>query len=140
MVQKKKTTAVTTRQELQLERRVEELLAKLEQMNRSNGMGGEAMLKLVNLTFDTPARLLPELTFIPKASVLTLSIMMMREVAIDRPIDPDTGKPMRLSKCWRIFWMQLNRSIGRHHVEDAVKLAETQQMKEEEQPEEPKEW
>lgn len=132
---KGKTTALAKREEVALIEQVAEMARKLEELMQSGRLAGEALLKLVNVGFDTPDRLLPELTEIPRAAVLPLSIQMMREQAIDRPIDPDTGKLMRLSKIWRICYMKCMRSVGRRHLMQLTLLAEGQLTKEAEKAE-----
>lgn len=130
--EQRKTTALTTRDDGDVRKALTELSARVDEVAQSNRLGGEAQLKLVNIVFDTPEDKLPELTFILKGTVFPLSIMMMREKAINRPIDKSTGLPMSLAKIWRLAYMQLMRSIGRHQVDAGVKLAEVQQPEKEE--------
>lgn len=117
---KEKTTALAT-----TERRDEATI----------DVSGEALLKLVNLLFDTPPHLLHQLTELSRASVLSMSIMMMREKAINRPRD-ENGKLLPLSRLWREDFMGCMRSVGRRHFMVGSTLAEGQLAKEEEKAEE----
>jgi len=90
-----------------------------------------ALLRLVNLCFDTETGIeeltgkdkLAELTDIPRRMVNHLAIQMMREVALN-PRRLELGIP--LSKCWRVFFFQLMRSVGRKHLLTGIGLAESE--------------
>lgn len=106
--------------------------------DRHDGAGNqEALLRLVNVLFDTDEEHLPELTEIPRNAVFPLSIQMMKEGALD----PERKKNhIPLTRVWRISWMKLMRSVGRKHFMIGSTLASEQAQAEAEKAEEELEW
>jgi hypothetical protein len=83
----------------------------------------QAILKLVNILYDTPDEKLSELTEIPRKAVLPLSVQIMREAALD-PKRIAAGIP--LSYVWRTAYFKLMRSVGRKHFMIGSTLASEQ--------------
>lgn len=101
--------------------------------NTGRSAEGEALLKLVNVLYDTDENKLPQLTRIERRAVLPLSIMMMKNDILDKKrID---GK-IPLSKCWLKHYFQLQRSVDRWYFMVGAGLAHEQAAAEVEKAEE----
>jgi hypothetical protein len=100
-----------------------------EQEQDNHATTGDAMLNLINHLFNPTDEKLPELTDIPLDAVLPMSIMMMKEVALD----PDRIKlNIRLSKIWRIAYLRLRRGATKRLLLIGADLAREQAANSEE--------
>lgn len=108
-------------------------------ISQNGAKGGEALLKLVNLLYDTEEDKLPMLTRIGRREVLPLSIMMMKESILD-PNRRKHNPPIPLSKVWRNAYFMLQRSVDRWHFMVGAGLAHEQAAAETEKSEEEMEF
>ena len=100
-----------------------------------------ALLKLVNLLFDTPDNLMPQLTRLSRREVLPLSLQMMKESVFspDRIIRNEEGHiigRIPLTRIWRLAYMKLLRSVEGKHFMLGAGLAHEQASAEAEKAEE----
>lgn len=100
---------------------------KVSQEQPEQGQGhatsGDAMVNLINHMFNPDEEHLPELTDIPLDAVLPLSIMMMKEVALD---EDRIANNIRLSRVWRIAYLRLRRGATKRLLLMAADLAREQ--------------
>ena len=106
---------------------------ELVQKASDNGQTGEALLKLVNLLYDTDKDRLPQLSSLERREVFPMSIQMMKEEALN----PDRKEP--LTKIWRTAYLSLKRSVGMKAFMIGAGLAHEQAQAETEKGEE-EEW
>jgi hypothetical protein len=106
-----------------------------EQETRSDDHSttGDAMVNLINHIFNPTDEKLPELTDIPLDAVLPLSIMMMKEVALD---EIRITNNLRLSKIWRIAYLRLRRGATKRLLLIGADLAREQAANAEEKEDE----
>jgi hypothetical protein len=93
----------------------------------------DALLRMVNLMYDTDDKHLPELTRIPINAVRPHALGMMLESLMDE--DVQSGK-VPLSRILRNNYFRLMRSVGGVHLGRGVRLAEEQASAEAEKAEE----
>jgi hypothetical protein len=94
-----------------------------EEQEQDHATTGDAMLNLINHIFNPTDEKLAELTDIPLDSVLSLSIMMMKEAALD----PERiNNNIRLSKVWRIAYLRLRRGATKRLLLIGADLAREQ--------------
>lgn len=106
-------------------------LGELE--DKKTTTSADALLRMVNLTYDTDDKHLPELTRIPLNSARPLSIGIMLESIFD----PDVQAGLvPLSSKLRNAYFRLMRSVGGVHLGRGVRLAEEQAASEAESAEE----
>jgi hypothetical protein len=103
---------------------------ELDMSEGENNEKDTAMLRLVNLMYDTPTGLeglinekIAELTDIPERLINHLALQMTREVALS---EERQKLGIRLSKVWRVCYMMLRRSRGRKQLLTGIGLAESQ--------------
>jgi hypothetical protein len=106
---------------------------KEEQGQSDHSTTGDAMVNLINHIFNPTDEKLPELTDIPLDAVLPLSIMMMKEVALD---EIRITNNLRLSKIWRIAYLRLRRGATKRLLLIGADLAREQAANAEEKEDE----
>ena len=106
---------------------------KVKEGISSNGQAGEALLKLVNVLFDTDKEQLPQLSRLERREVFPMSVQMMKEEALN----PNRTEP--LTKIWRTAYLQLKRSVDMKAFMIGAGLAHEQAQAEQEKGEE-EEW
>ena len=106
-----------------LENQLKSMDSRLKEMDKQSNMYGQAMLKMVNLLYETPDALLSELTEIPRNAVIPLSIIHMKE----RLLDPTRDKMKEpISQVWRNAYFRLQRGLGRAHLLSGAIMAKEQ--------------
>ncbi len=131
MVKKK---AESNGHEDKLLKAIEALTERIEELEeRENNSTSAALLRMVNLTYDTDDNHLPELTRIPISSARPHALGMMLESLLDPDIQ-DGSVP--LSRKLRNYYFRLMRSVGGIHLGRGVRLAEEQASSEAEKAEE----
>lgn len=112
----------------------QELSERLNEMEKRNTTtSADALIRMVNLTYDTDDRHLPELTRIPINAARPHALGMMLESLFDEDIQQGT---IPLSRKLRNYYFRLMRSVGGIHLGRGVRLAESQAEAEEEKAEE----
>ena len=111
-----------------------DLSDRLDDMEKKgSSVTADALLRMVNLTYDTDDSHLPELTRIPLNAVRPHALCMMLESIFDEDVQ-DGSTP--LSKKLRNYYFRLMRSVGGIHLGRGVRLAEEQAAAETEKAEE----
>jgi hypothetical protein len=108
-------------------------LTEMEDQNKNKTSANEALLRMVNLTYDTDDQHLPELTRIPIQAARPHALGMMLESLFDEDVQ-DGSVP--LSRKLRNSYFRLMRSVGGVHLGRGVRLAEEQASAEQEKAEE----
>lgn len=105
----------------------EDLQGQLEELIKSSGNGkhnkDEALLKLVNILYDTPDEKLAQLTKIPQRAVLPLSIMITQLAAQDANRDIIKSP---LPQIWMNAYFKLQRSVDKWFFLHGVGIAHEQ--------------
>jgi len=93
--------------ESEVQKLVKEALEQaIEGKQKNNGVGvGEALLKLVNLLYDTDDTKLAELSWLDHREVFPMSIQMTKEEALKEE------RTIPLTKVWRTAYLRLKRSV-----------------------------
>lgn len=111
-----------------------ELTERIEDLEKSNAASSaDAILRMINLMYDTDDKHLPELTRIPINAVRPHAYGMMLEALFDE--DVQSGK-VPLSRVLRLAQFRLMRSVGGVHLGRGVRLAEEQASAESEKTDE----
>lgn len=118
--------AIVTQQKDMMDR-----MDELEQ--KGTASSADALLRMVNLTYNTDDVHLPELTRIPLQAARPHALGMMLESLLDD--DVQSGE-VPLSKKLRNYYFRLMRSVGGVHLGRGVRLAEEQAASEAEKAEE----
>ena len=114
-------------------KKLKEEIEELKKSLKGGNAGSEALLRLVNVLFNTDIDQLPQLSRLERREVFPLSIQMMKE----RALDPTRNEP--LTKVWRTAYLQLKRSVDMRAFMIGAGLAHEQAQAEEEKGEE-EEW
>lgn len=107
-----------------LQRRLDEVIeeaSKLSDNGKSNK--DEALLRLVNILYDTPEDKLAQLTKIPQRAVLPLAIMLTQIAAQDPARDPLKNP---LPVVWMNAYFKLQRSVDKWFFLHGVGIAREQ--------------
>jgi len=113
--------------------KLKKLKDEIKEKADGNGQAGEALLKLVNVLWDTNEEKLPELSRLERREVFPMSIQMMKEQALVE------GRKEPLSKIWRTAYLRLKRSVDMRAFMIGAGLAHEQAQAETEKGEE-EEW
>jgi len=108
-------------------------LSDIEKHNDDKSNASAALLRMVNLTYDTDDEHLSELTRIPIQAARPHALGMMLESLFDEDIQ--VGE-VPLSRKLRNSYFRLMRSVGGVHLGRGVRLAEEQASAEQEKAEE----
>lgn len=101
---------------------IDALRAEIDALKERDSLG-QAKLKLVNLSFDTPEDRLSELTVIPQNLVFRL----VHEICLEAAADPKRDILLiPLSRIRRIAFFKLMRSVRGQHLIRASMLAENE--------------
>ena len=91
---------------------------------------GQALLKLVNVLYDTDENKLPQLTRLTRREVFPMSLQMMKEQVFNKDRikvnDDGTITTIPLTKIWRNGYMQLLRSVDKWYFMLGAGLAHEQ--------------
>lgn len=114
--------------------RQEELSERLDEIEKKKQTSSaDALIRMVNLMYDTDDKHLPELTRLPINAVRPHALGMMLEAIFDE--DVQAGETP-LSRKLRNNYFRLMRSVGGIHLGRGVRLAEEQAASEAEKAEE----
>lgn len=101
----------------------QELAGRIDDMEKNTRNTDAALLRMVNLMYDTDDKHLPELTRIPIQAARPHALGMMLECLFDEDIQNGS---VPLSKKLRLNYFRLMRSVGGIHLGRGVRLAEEQ--------------
>ena len=111
-----------------------ELADRLEDLEKKgSSTAADALIRMVNLTYNTDDDHLPELTRIPIQAARPHAIGMMLESILDEDVQNGT---VPLSRKLRNYYFRLMRSVGGIHLGRGVRIAEEQASAETEKAEE----
>lgn len=111
-----------------------DIMDRMEELEKKGtASSADALLRMVNLTYDTDDVHLPELTRIPLPAARPHALGMMLESLLDD--DVQSGE-VPLSRKLRNYYFRLMRSVGGVHLGRGVRLAEEQAASEAEKAEE----